>query len=552
MKKTFSILLAALMLMGVMAACAPAAAPEASPTGDATPAVEATPATAEPKPLPEIKYIFNTNAGHQQIAELLQAYWGELGFNVTIENQEWAVFQTSRTEGNYMVSRHGWLGDYIDPMTFLDLFLSYSAQNDPNYKNEEFDALIKTAKASNDVAVRMQAMHDAEKLLVESFAVLPIYYYTDLRLNNHKVTGATHDALINHLNFKWASKADGTPINYQLGATPKSLDPALNNATDGASVIQQCFDGLTRRDKDGKIVPAVAESWDISADGLTWTFHLRDTKWSDGKPVTAQNFEFAMKRAVNPLTGAEYAYQMEYIKGASEIIAGTAAPETLGVKAIDDKTLEIVLAGPCAYFTEMVAFPTYYPVREDIVANEGWANKAETYIVNGAYKITSYTAQDKMVLEKNDQYWDAANVLCPKVINWLTDDDAAALAAFETGEIDICETFPSEETDRMKTAGFFEIDSSLGVYYASVNMEDPAMQDPAIRKALALAIDRQDVIDVVKNNAQPAYAFVPGGFVDADGGDFRTNGGNYFGSGDPVADMAEAKQILKDAGYIVP
>jgi oligopeptide transport system substrate-binding protein len=208
MKRLAAILLIALMLVSLATGCT----------------------KTPPKTLPTIKLIYNTSSGHQLIAETVQNMWKEkLGLEVTLENQEWAVFQETRNQGDFQIARHGWLGDYTDPMTFLDMWMSTSGQNDANWKNTEFDNLIKTAKESNDQAVRMKAMHDAEKLLMTDLAIIPVYYYTNVWLDNKLVKNYVHDALLGHMMFTWATKEGDAPILYHLGATPASLDPQLNN-----------------------------------------------------------------------------------------------------------------------------------------------------------------------------------------------------------------------------------------------------------------------------------------------------------------------------------
>jgi oligopeptide transport system substrate-binding protein len=369
-----------------------------------------------------------------------------------------------------------------------------------------------------------------------------------------------HDALLGHMMFTWATKEGDAPILYHLGATPASLDPQLNNATDGATVIQHAFVGLTMKNDKNEIVPAVAKDWTVSADGLTWTFNLRDDAlWSDGKPVKAQDFVYAWQRAVDPETEAEYAYQAWYIKNGEKISMGEAAVDTLGVKAINDKTLEVVLESPTAYFTQLTAFPTLFPVREDIVkANPtGWANDPATLICNGPYKMTKFEIKNEIVLEKNDKFFGAAGLPGKKLVFKLTDDDASALAAFKTGELDICESFPSEEVAAMKAAGNFNVQPIIGTYFFCVNVEakdgnPDILLNAKFRKALALAIDRDYVIEVVQNNALPAYAFVPKGMADADGNDFRENAGNLFGNGDYAKDVEEARKLITELGYAVP
>ena len=163
---------------------------------------------------------------------------------------------------------------------------------------------------------------------------------------------------------------DGKAIYINVGSEPRSIDPALNNAVDGSIYIQHAFEGLATRDKNNKIIGGVAESWDISEDGLTYTFHLRENaKWADGQKITADDFVYAWRRAVDPLTAAEYAYQYEPVLNAMDINAGKKPLESLGVKAIDENTLEVKLATPTAYFIELAAFPTFYPIRKDIIEN---------------------------------------------------------------------------------------------------------------------------------------------------------------------------------------
>jgi ABC-type oligopeptide transport system substrate-binding subunit len=551
-----SLLLALSLLTTACGGSATTASTQAPAAGETTAAP-----TGELQDLPALKLIYNTSSGHQLIAETVQAMWKDaLGLEVTLENSEWAVFQETRNNGDYQIARHGWLGDYTDPMTFLDMWTSYSGQNDADWVNAEYDALIATAKSSNDPVVRMQAMHDAEKILMTELPVIPVYYYTNVWLDNGKVKNYVHDALLGHMMFTWATKDGTDPIYYHLGATPATLDPQLNNATDGAVTIQHLFVGLTMKDDNNAVVPGVAEKWDVSDDGLTWTFHLRDDAvWTDGKPVTANDFIYAWKRALDPATGSEYAYQVYYVKNAQQINAGEMAVEELGVKAIDDKTLEVTLEAATPYFTQLTAFPTLFPVREDIISKnpETWANDPKTLISNGPYKMTKFEIKNEIVLEKNDSFFGAADLPGEKLVFKLTDDDAAALSAFKTGELDIAESFPAEETTAMKTAGQFNVEPIIGTYFFAVQVQPregnpEILQNPKFRRALALAIDREYVIEVAENQALPAYAFVPNGMADADNGDFRENGGNYFGSGDYNADIEEARALLTEIGYKVP
>jgi oligopeptide transport system substrate-binding protein len=342
------------------------------------------------------------------------------------------------------------------------------------------------------------------------------------------------------------------PIIYNMGASPKTIDPQLNSAVEAGSVIVHCFEGLTRKDADGQIQPGMAKEWKMSDDGMKFTFYLRDAKWSDGQPVTADDFVYAWRRSVDPKSECEYAYQVWYVKNGEAITDGEMDPEELGVKAIDQKTLEVELEAPCAYFLQLTAFPTLFPVREDIIEKhgEGWANDPETYITNGPMVVTEYVVNEKIVTEKSDTYWNKKEIKADKLVFTMIDDQASELSAFEAGDIDFADGPPADEIPRLKEEGSLTIKAMLGTYFYCFNVEKPPLDDPNVRRALALAIDRQYIIDhAAKNFAIPAFAWVPPGMPEAKkDSDFRETGGNYFEE-DYEKNVAEAKKLMEDAGY---
>jgi oligopeptide transport system substrate-binding protein len=257
-------------------------------------------------------------------------------------------------------------------------------------------------------------------------------------------------------------------IRATIASEPKTLDPSLNNALDGGNYILCAFEGLTRIGKDGNIVAGAAESWETSPDGLVWTFHIRkDAKWSDGKDVTANDFIYAWKRTVDPKTAADYAYYIYFIKNGEKINAGEADIDTLGVKALDEKTLEVTLENPCPFFTEIVAFPALVPQREDIVSadKDKWALNPSTYIGNGPYKLTAWEHDSKITFEKNDNYWDKDSIVAPKIEWYLMNDQNAILSAFKNGQVVYAKNIPSDELAAEKQAGNLKIQPLLGTYY---------------------------------------------------------------------------------------
>ncbi|WP_238884882.1 peptide ABC transporter substrate-binding protein [Clostridium sp. YIM B02551] len=345
-------------------------------------------------------------------------------------------------------------------------------------------------------------------------------------------------------------------IKYNLGADPKTLDPALNSAVDGAIVLVNTFEGLMKLDEKDKPIPGVAEKYDVSADGLTYTFHLRDSKWSDGSAVTAKDFEYAWLRALDPATAAEYAYQMYYIKNGEAFNTGKAKKEDVGVKAIDDKTLEVKLEKPTSYFLSLMAFPTYFPVKQDVVSKDkDWATKPETYITNGAFKMKEWKPKDSITFVKNDNYYDTKDVSLSEIDYKLISDETSAWASYKAGDLDMTDTVPSVEVQNAladKTATNFP---NLGSYYYHFNVSDNAknvnadaakvLANVKVREALNLAVNRKDITEKVTKGGQiPAFSFVPQGITDANGKDFSSK--QYF---NPEGDVAKAKQLLAEAGY---
>ena len=346
------------------------------------------------------------------------------------------------------------------------------------------------------------------------------------------------------------STAPATPydITVNVGPEPDIIDPALNSAVDGATLLIHGFEGLMTLDENGTPVEGQAESYTMSEDGLTYTFTLKDgLMWSDGEPLVAGDFVYAWKRAADPATAADYGYMFESIAGYED--------NDLQVSAPDDKTVVVTLVAETPYFLELCAFPTFFPVRKDLVdaGPDTWATDPETYIGNGPYKLTEWVHDSYMLYEKNENYWNV-DALGPDSIKFLLmDDDNAILAAFENEEILFADSMPNDEIAAWSEKPEFNKAGQLGTYYVSFNCENEYLSDPLVRKALTLAVDRDYIcVQIGQAGQEPAGAYVPTGLTDADPTqEFRTVGGNYY---DPTAaaneaNLAEAKQCLIDAGY---
>ena len=351
---------------------------------------------------------------------------------------------------------------------------------------------------------------------------------------------------------KGKNENDGIIVN--LSVEPKTIDPSLNAQIYGVIYISHVFEGLTVRDRNNKIVPGVAEDWEISADGKTYTFFLRtNSTWSDGKPVVAEDFVYSWQRQVDPKVASEYSYQHEPVKNAMAITRGEMPVDSLGVKALDDHTLVVELEAPTAYFLEVAAFPTFAPLRKDIIEQYGdsWTLKPETYIGNGPYIMSERNIDENIIMVKNPNYWNADSIVAEKITFVFMQNGAAAVAGIKDGSIHMAYEPPQQDIPTLLEEGLIQIKPLIATYYYPINVTNEYLKDPRVRKALSLAIDRNYIVEnVTKGGQKPASGWVPYAVNDVDG-DFRINGGDLYDvSKEGYSNNVEmAKQLLAEAGY---
>lgn len=357
-------------------------------------------------------------------------------------------------------------------------------------------------------------------------------------------------------------------IRMNIGTNPPSLDPRVTTGLPESHVEIALFEGLMRLDEKGNAIPGAAERYEVNDDATVFTFYLRDgLKWSNGDPLTAEDFVWTWKSVLDPLLASEYAYQLYYIKGAEEMNTFTSDPkwenasdeeikaeferlaQNFGAVALDDKTLRVTLEAPTPYFLSLTAFHVYYPVhRASVEANpEAWFRNPDTLVGNGPFKLVSWTDKDKVIVEKNPNYWGANEVKLDKIEFYLIEEESTATTMFENGELDIIESgVNTAELDRLKEQypNELKILPDLGIYYYLFNVEKEPLNDKRVRQALALAIDRNAIVtQITKGGQVPAYALVPEGIPEGNG-DFRLNGGDFF-----QEDVEKARQLLAEAGY---
>lgn len=353
-----------------------------------------------------------------------------------------------------------------------------------------------------------------------------------------------------------APAAKGAVINTYINGEIPTMDPGLAKSTASSWSLDHVFEGLFFQDKDG-LVPGQAKDVQISADGLTYTFTLKDNlKWSNGDPLTAADFEYSWKRVLDPAFASEYAYQIaDYIKGGTEY--NTADPKKLsadelnklkdavGVKATNDKTLVVTLVSPTPYFKQLVSFYTYYPVNKKVVeANPKWANEAATLVGNGPFTVKEWSKDKKLVAVKNDNYYDKAKITATQITwNNITDDNTA-WQMYTTGDLNVYQSVTPAAIDTAKKSGELVVSPKLATYFYRFNVTKVPFNNVKVRKALTMAIQRQPIIDnITKTNQAPAFAFVSPGIIMA-GKDFRTGDAataTYF-----KEDVAEAKKLLDE------
>lgn len=417
---------------------------------------------------------------------------------------------------------------------------------------DAYDALITEIRNTTDFAKRVELMHQAEDMLMDTWAVIPIYYYNDLYMQKSNVDGI-YATVFGMKYFMHATKEGDTVLNINLASEPDYLDPALNSSVDGGCLAVNSFAGLYTYDENQNLIPDVAADMpEVSEDGKTYTVKLKETKWSNGDDLTAQDFVFSWNRVVNPDTAADYAYLFDVIARNGDELA---------IETPDDYTMVITLNSPCPYFNDLMAFPTFFPVHQASVENDAtpgeWAHEAG-FVCNGAYTLESWNHDESMVYVKNPNYHDAANVTMDELHFMLSADDTAIYAAYNSGDVDYIDTVPTDEIASLNGVNpEFGILDNLGTYYIGFNVNDPIFdgktveQAAKMREAISLLIDRRFIVDKVGQCDQTlADSFVPAGMADGNGGIFKQADTSYYdaeATGEDMLDQAVA--LLEEAGY---
>ncbi|OAB33921.1 peptide ABC transporter substrate-binding protein [Paenibacillus glacialis] len=363
--------------------------------------------------------------------------------------------------------------------------------------------------------------------------------------NNNREGGASNGA-------GKPAKAKEQVLHINMSAEPPTFDPGLAQDSQANTALKLMYEGLVRLDDTGKEVPAAAESWEISPDGLQYIFKLRkDAVWSNGDPVTANDFVFAWQRVLDPTTtpAPPYAYQLGYIKNANAYNAKEITDfSQVGIKATDDHTLEVTLENPTPYFLGLTSFYTYFPVHASVKNNAAWATDYKSMITNGAFNLTNWTTGQKLEYTKNDKYWDKDNIKLSKIESSLVTSGAAELSSYKSGQLDYAGApngeIPSDSIPTMKKnlPNEFAVKGIASTYFYEFNVTAKPFDNVKIRKAFSMAISRQDLVDKVTLGGQiPAFGFVAPGIKGVKD-EFRTEyKDNFF-----QENYEEAKKLLAE------
>ncbi len=336
--------------------------------------------------------------------------------------------------------------------------------------------------------------------------------------------------------------------NRGNSADPESLDPHKTSTVYEAHILRDLFEGLVMQDAKADLLPGAAESWTISDDGTVYTFKLRgDAVWSNGDPVTAEDFVYSFRRLEDPATGAEYASMLYVVKNGEEVNTGAAKPEEIGVKAVDEKTLEVTLKSPTPYFLEMLTHQASYPVHRASIEKLGdeWI-KPGNLVSNGAFTLAEFVPNDHIRIVKNPKFHDAASVALDAVVYYPTEDRSTAVKRFEAGELDSNDDIPTEQLADLRTrfGDQIHVGPYLGTYYYAMKWDKEPWSNVELRHAISMAIDRAFLAEKVWANSMiPAYGMVPPGIAG------YTSAEADYADMDQLDREDKAKEILEGLGY---
>lgn len=422
----------------------------------------------------KLEYVYNSTAVHDLVAEVLKAQWAEIGVELTVRSAEWQTFLEERDQqGKFELARGAMSADYMDVSTFMDMAKTSNQQGAVTWGDDKYDDMMNQSllMEGND---RLEFLHGAEKYLVEETAqVIPLFAYNTIYLRKPGVNGEISSPQANHL-FWYVENPGETTFTYAIGE-PGLLDPATGTDSTTSYVSNQLNYPLFYISEDGSMKNAACTDYTVSDDNLTYTFTIESNTWSDGVPCTAADYEYGIKRALGMgEADSYYSYFIsDFVAGAKDKRgADVADMADVGVKALDDNTLEITLAQPCPYFVNLLNMGVFYALRPDFAPehDETWSGTGATFPTNAPFVPVKIDLNDEVVMEKNPNFVHADQVKVDTLVAKDIDDQDAQFLAFQTGEIDFA---TSLSPDVLKTytddSPELIINPSVINYYVLIN-----------------------------------------------------------------------------------
>ncbi|HLY10070.1 MAG TPA: ABC transporter substrate-binding protein [Planctomycetota bacterium] len=509
--------LAALALLA-LAGCGksdPPASAAADPTVVGARKLLADAGFADGKGFPKLEVLYNTDDYHKQIASAIQEMWRvNLGINVDLRNMEFPLMMGAVRRGEFEIARQGYIGEFSDPLAFLELFTEDSKANSTGWTSPTYEELVASSNDLADPTKRLEALEQAERLLIDEAPLFPIFFYVAHNLIKPFVKGVYPNARDIHPLQGVTLEGAGAPkdgvLIFNGGAEPQSIDPALSRDIGGYKILMHLMEGLVMPDeREGAPRAALAERWEVSEDGKTYLFHLRPSTWSNGDPVTAGDFVYAWRRVVTPATGSGYSHRMYVVENAREIVKEEKKPETLGVRAVDDRTLEVKLVRRTPYFLQLLCMNIYFPVHRATVEKYGAKfMEPQHAVVNGPYRMTEWTLKQRKVFEKNPSYRDAGSVKLAKFIFLGIENAETAFKYYETGQCHWLFRIPLPVIDVERPDHL--VNPYNGCYFYVFNTRKKPLDDVRVRRALGMAIDRAKICKyILRGGETPAFRLVP-------------------------------------------
>jgi len=507
---------AAVLFLALIAGCGRSDAPAAvSPS-----VVEARRLLAEAgfpggKGVPKLEVLYNTDEYHRQIAAAIQEMWRvNLGVEVDLRNMEFPIMMGAVQRGEFEIARQGYIGEFADPLAFLELFTEDSRSNPTGWSSPRYEQLVAASNDAADPKERKRILEQAEALLDDEAPIFPIFHYVAHNLIKPFVKGVYPNQRDLHPLQGVTLEGPGAPkdgvLIFNAGAEPGSLDPALSRDIAGYKILMHLYEGLVMPDeRDAAPRAALAERWELSPDGKTYTFHLREAAWSNGDPVVANDFVYAWRRVVTPATGSGYSHRMYAVENAREIVKGEKPPDALGIRAVDDRTLEVRLVRRTPYFLQLLCMNLYFPVHRPTVEKYGAKfMEPKNAVVNGPYRMTEWTIKKRKVFEKNPRYRDAAAVKLAKFVFLGIENAETAFNYYETGQCHWLFRIPLGVVDVKRPD--HQVNPYNGVYFYAFNTRKKPLDDVRVRRALGMAIDRDQICRyILRGGETPAQRLVP-------------------------------------------